>query len=428
MLFENITILDEDLEVRESMYVAVKGDRIEYIGKEKPEGDFGETYDGKGKLLMSAFYNAHAHSPMMMMRGYGENLALSDWLNTRIFPFEDKLYPEAVYYSTLLAMAESFRFGIVSSSDMYYFSEEMARAIIDSGAKSNLSRSITSFAPGSVKNNASYIEAQNLVRDFHGAEDGKILVDASIHAEYTNTIESMIDVADFAKEHEINMHVHISETKSEHEECKQRHGKTPTRLLADLGAFDTNTTAAHCIWVEDEDMDIMAEKGVTVASCPISNLKLASGVCNVPKLMSKGINVAIGTDSVASNNSLNFIEEMKIFALINKERREDPTIITPVETIHAATYAGALAQGRPDCGRLKEGNKADIIVLDIAVPHMRPVHNLATNIVYSASGSDVVLTMCDGKIVYRDGIYLTIDIEKVIAETELACKNILATL
>lgn len=428
MLFENITILDEDIEVREHMYVGVKGDRIAYIGEERPEEDFGETYDGNGKLLMSAFYNAHAHSPMMMMRGYGENLALSEWLNTRIFPFEDKLYPEAVYYSTLLAMAESFRFGIVSSSDMYYFSEEMARAVIDCGAKANLSRSLTSFVPGSIKKDPRFIEAENLVRDFHGAEDGKILVDASIHAEYTNTIDSMRDVADFAKEHEINMHVHVSETRSEHEECKQRHGKTPTRLLADLGAFDTNTTAAHGVWLEDEDMDIMAEKGVTVASCPVSNLKLASGICNVPKLMSKGVNVAIGTDSVASNNSLNFIEEMKVFALLNKERREDPTIITPKETIHAATLAGALAQGRPDCGRLKEGNKADIIVMDISVPHMRPVHNLVTNIVYSASGSDVVLTMCDGKVVYKDGIYLTMDIEKVMAETENACKTILASL
>jgi 5-methylthioadenosine/S-adenosylhomocysteine deaminase len=429
MLFENITILDEELNVRHNMYVGVKDEFIEYIGSERPDDDYGESYDGKGRLLMSAFYNSHAHSPMMMMRGYGENLALSDWLNTKIFPFEDKLYSDAVYYSTLLAMAESIRFGIVSSSDMYYFCEDMARAVIESGAKANISRSITSFEEGSIKNGERYQEAVRLVKNFHGTDDGKILVDASVHAEYTNTETSIREVAQFAKEYGINMHVHISETKSEHEECKERHGgRTPVKLMNDLGVFDTNTTAAHCVWVEDEDMDILADKGVTVASCPVSNLKLASGICNVPKLLKKGINVAIGTDSVASNNSLNFIEEMKFFALLNKAAYSDPTLITPEQTIHAATYAGALAQGRHDCGRLREGNRADLIVLNIELPHMRPVHDLKTNIVYSASGSDVILTMVDGKVLYKDGDFLTIDIEKTIAETEAACRNILSQL
>lgn len=429
MIFENITILDEDIKVKENMYVGIKDEKIEYVGGEKPEEDYGEVYNGRNKLLMPAFYNAHAHSPMMLMRGYGENLALSDWLNTKIFPFEDRLYSEAVYYSTLLAMAESVKFGIVSSSDMYYFCEDMARAVIDSGAKANISRSITSFEPGSVKKDPRYIEAENLVKNFHGADDGKILIDASVHAEYTNTEDSIRDVAEFAKEYGINMHVHISETESEHEECKQRHGgRTPVRLMNDLGVFDTNATAAHCVWLEDEDMNILREKGVTVASCPVSNLKLASGICNVPELLSRNINVAIGTDSVASNNSLNFIEEMKFFALLNKERRKDPKLITPEQTIYAATYAGALAQGRPDCGRIREGSRADLIVLDVSQPHMRPVHSMTTNIVYSASGNDIVLTMADGKVLYKDGDFLTIDIEKTIAETEAACGRILSEL
>jgi 5-methylthioadenosine/S-adenosylhomocysteine deaminase len=312
---------------------------------------------------------------------------------------------------------------------MYYFCEDMARAVIESGAKANISRSITSFEEGSIKNGERYQEAVRLVKNFHGTDDGKILVDASVHAEYTNTETSIREVAQFAKEYGINMHVHISETKSEHEECKERHGgRTPVKLMNDLGVFDTNTTAAHCVWVDDEDMDILADKGVTVASCPVSNLKLASGICNVPKLLKKGINVAIGTDSVASNNSLNFIEEMKFFALLNKAAYSDPTLITPEQTIHAATYAGALAQGRHDCGRLREGNRADLIVLNIELPHMRPVHDLKTNIVYSASGSDVILTMADGKVLYKDGDFLTIDIEKTIAETEAACRNILSQL
>ena len=429
MLFSNITILDENFEIKENRYVGVQGARIVYIGEEAPEQDFGEVYDGKGRLLMNAFYNAHAHSPMMLMRGYGENLALSDWLNTKIFPFEDKLYNDAVYYSTLLAMAESARFGIVSTSDMYYFCEDMVRATIDSGAKANISRSITSFVEGSVKEVDSYKEAVALAENCHGAADGRILIDASIHAEYTNTEDSMRDVAEYASKYGLNMHVHISETKAEHEECMERHGgRTPVKLLNELGAFETRTTAAHCVWITEEDMEIFKEKGVTVASCPVSNLKLASGVADIPALFDHGINVAIGTDSVASNNSLNFIEEMKVFALLNKAKYGDPTLVTPVQTLRAATYAGAVSQGREDCGLLKDGGRADLIVLDISVPYMRPVHDLATNLVYSASGSDVVLTMCDGKILYREGQFLTIDVEKATAEVENACRRILSQL
>ncbi len=429
MLFSDITILDENLELKEHMYVGVEGKTVSFIGPSRPEKDFGKEYDGRGKLLMSAFYNAHAHSPMMLMRGYGENLALSDWLNTRIFPFEDKLYSDAVYYSTLLAMAESARFGIVSTTDMYYFCEDMVRAVVDSGAKANISRSITSFAEGSVKNTDSFKEAVALAEQYHGSAEGRVLIDASIHAEYTNTEQSILDVAEYASDFGLNMHVHISETKEEHEECMQRHeGRTPVQLFSDLGAFDTRSTAAHCVWITEQDMEILAEKGVTVASCPVSNLKLASGIADIPALLNKGINVAIGTDSVASNNSLNFVEEMKFFALLGKVKYMDPTVVTPRQTLIAATRAGALSQGRENGGVLKEGNRADLIVLDLSVPHMRPVHDLLTNIVYSASGSDVLLTMCDGKILYQDGEFRSVDIEKAIAETENACRKILESL
>ena len=428
MLFKNITILDEKNEIKENMYVGVEGKKITYVGENEPQKSYGEEYDGAGKLLMPAFYNAHAHSPMTLMRGYGENLSLQDWLNTRIFPFEDHLDSEAVYNATLLAMAESLRFGIVSSSDMYYFCADMARAVEESGAKANISRAISQFEEGSIKETPRFKEAEKFAKEWHGAADDRILVDASIHAEYTNTLTSMAEVSEYAAKNDIIMHVHISETKQEHEECKKKYGKTPTQLLNELGAFETPTVAAHCIWVEDSDVEIFKEKGVSVATCPVSNLKLASGICNVRKFLENGINVAIGTDSVASNNSLNFIEEMKFFALLGKIKTGDPTVITPDQTIHAATRAGAIAQGRTDAGILAEGMAADLIVIDINQPHMRPVHDLKNNLVYSASGSDIILTMCDGKVLYRDGIFLTIDVEKALAETEKSCARILAQL
>lgn len=429
MLFKEITILNKDFETEENMYVGVNGDTVEYIGKDKPAKDFGQEYDGKNRILMPGFYNAHAHSPMALMRGYGENLVLQDWLNTRIFPFEDKLNSNAVYWGTMLCMAESLRFGIVSSSDMYYFIPDMVQAVADSGAKSNISRSVANPMGMPFHQLPSIKEAEDSIRLYNGYADGRVIMDTSIHAEYTTNEETVRGLAAITKEHNLIMHVHASETKLEHEECKARHGGlTPVQYFNQCGLFDTKALAAHCVWCEGEDFDILKDKNVTVAINPISNLKLASGISNGPKMMKMGINVAIGTDSVSSNNSLNFLEEVKTFATIAKVRADDPTVITPKEALAAATRNGALGQGRVDCGVLQEGFKADLIALRTDVPNMHPIHNLANNVVYAAAGSDIALTMVDGKILYKDGEYTTIDIEKTIFETEKATAEILKQL
>lgn len=428
MLFRNITMLDENFQIQNNMYVGIEQERISYISNEMPEKDFGRIYEGEGKLLMSGFVNTHAHSPMTLMRGYGENLALQDWLNQKIFPFEDKLTKEAVYWGTLLAMAESIRYGIVSTTDMYYFSEDMIRAIEESGTKNNISRSITCFNDSDLWELESAKEMKSIYETWHNAADGRIRVDMSIHAEYTSTPKIVRQMAEYTSSIGTNMHVHLSETKKEHEECKKRHGMTPAAYFERLGLFETPTTAAHCVWLEEEDFDILKEKNVTAASNPVSNMKLASGICNVPKLLEKGINVTLGTDSVASNNSLNFMEEMKCLATGAKVRSGDPTAVTPEQALKAATLAGAKSQGRTDCGCIKEGNRADLIVLDVSGPNMHPVHNMVNNIVYSASGSDVILTVADGKILYEDGQYRTIDIEKTIYEANRATQAILDTL
>lgn len=428
MLIKNITLIDENFQVQENRYVGIDGERITYISKEAPKQDFGRVYDGTGKLLVSGFINTHAHSPMTLMRGYGENLALQDWLNQKIFPFEDKLTGDAVYWGTLLAMAESIRFGIVSTTDMYYFSEDMIKAIEESGTKNNISRSVTCFDDSDLWSLQGAKEMKSIYETYHNAANGRIKVDMSIHAEYTSTPKIVRQMADYTQSIGANMHVHLSETKLEHEECKQRHGLTPAAYFNKLGLFETPTTAAHCVWLEDEDFAILREKGVTAASNPVSNMKLASGVCDVPKLLDFGINVSLGTDSVASNNSLNFIEEMKFFACGAKERMKDPTAVTPTQALRAATLAGAISQGRQDCGAVKEGNKADLVVMDISGPHMHPVHDLINSLVYSASGSDIIMTIADGKVLYENGQYMTIDIEKTIYEANRATKGILAVL
>lgn len=426
MLFKNIAIIDENFDVKENMYVGIREDKISYISSEMPKEDYGESYDGTGKLLMPGFYNAHAHSPMTLMRGYGENFKLLDWLNNKIFPFEDRLTSNAIYWGTTLAMAESLRFGIVSTSDMYFFMDDMYKAIYDAKVKNNLSRSISQFDESDPKELPSFKETERALNSYHNTNKGKIKMDVSLHSEYTTKPWTVEAVSELGKKYNVIMQVHVSESIEEHEGCISRYNMTPVEYLNEHHAFDIPTVAAHCVQVTDHDIEILKEKNVTVASNPISNLKLASGVCNVPKLYKNGINVAIGTDSVASNNSLNFFEEMKTFAISSKMMFKDPTVVTPTEALYSATRAGAIAQGRMDCGLVKEGFKADLIVVDIMKPNMQPIYNLKNNLVYSASGSDVCLTMVDGEVLYKDEEYMTIDIEKTIKELDLARKEILS--
>ena len=427
MLFRNIKILDENFEIRNNMYVATEDDRIAYVGDCMPRGDYGDIRDGEGKLLMPAFHNAHGHAPMSLLRGYAENMKLQDWLYTKIFPFEDKLNCNSVYWGTLLTMAEGMRFGIVSHSDMYYFTEDMVRATLESGCKANISRAIVSIdGSEDFDHYPSVDELKVAAKVFNGAGDGRIKIDASLHAEYTSNETIAAKLADLTKELGLNMQVHVAETKLEAEECKERHdGKSPVKYLADAGIFDTLTTAAHCVWLDDDDYAILRDKHVTVATNPSSNLKLDSGICDVARLLAEDVNVAIGTDSVSSNNNLDFLQEIKTMAMVSKVRADDPTVVTPKQVLYAATKGGAIAQGREDTGLLKQGYKADLIVMRTDVPNMHPVHSMLNNVVYSATGADVVMTMVDGKVLYRDGEYLTIDLGQAIEETEKATQDIL---
>lgn len=426
MLFYDITVLDENFVAKEHQYVLTEGATITYIGDTAPEiTENHERYNGKNKLLMSGFFNLHSHTPMTLMRGYGENLSLNDWLHKKIFPFEDLLTSEDVYYGTLLGIAEMLRFGIVSTSDMYYFCEDMLKAFTESGMKCNLSRGITCFSDISYHDLPGYEENKILLRDYQNACDGRIKIELSIHGEYTNTERTILEISEHAKESGVPLHIHVSETQEEHLGCIQRHnGMTPMEYFNHLGVLDSKVIAAHCVHLSGNDFSIMKEKGVSVASCPVSNLKLASGICDVKSLLAHGINVGLGTDSVASNNSLNMIEEMKFFALLQKVHHNDPAIITPNQAIYAATKAGAIAQSRPDTGALKVGNRADLIVLDMDAPYWKPVHQLTNNLVYSAQGNDICLTMVDGNVLYRDGEYPTIDIEKLKRVQELSQKDV----
>ncbi len=419
MLFSDISILDESYNCQAHRYVAVQGDKIVYVGTEKPDGDFGEVYNGRNKLLMSGLVNAHSHAAMTLLRGYAENLPLDRWLNERVFPFEDKIQDADAYYSTMLAIAEMLRTGTTSFTDMYFFSENVIRAVGESGIKCNFGRAITSFTDCGISEIASFRESEELVRNYHNAFDGRLKIDMSLHAEYTNRRTVIEQFAQVVKAHGLRAHIHLSETEKEHEECKQRHGGlTPTELFYQCGVFDVPTTAAHCVWVTDSDMDILKEKGVTVATNPASNLKLGSGVCNTYALLEKGINTAIGTDSVASNNNLDMFKEMYLCALLPKGFYRRPDIVSERDVLRMATQNGYYAQGRADCGKIAVGNKADVIAVDLDTVHMCPHNDTVNNLVYAAGGEDVKLTMVDGRVLYRDGEYTTFDIERVKREVE----------
>ena len=428
MLFEHIDYLDENFEVQKNAFIGIKDGKIAYIGTEKPQEDFGEVYNGKHGLMMSGFVNAHSHAPMTLLRGYGENLPLDRWLNEKIFPFEDKLTDSAIAASTTLACAEMIRFGTVSFSDMYFFSQTMAKSILDSGIKCNLSRGLTVFSDQDYEQLEAYKDNMDLLKNYQNAGNGRLKIDLCIHGEYTTTPKVVEAVAKHAKSENVNVHIHLSETKKEHEECKQRHGKTPAKYFADLGLFDQPTTAAHCVWVEDEDIELFKKYGVTVACNPVSNMKLASGFAPIPKMLEKGINIALGTDGCASNNNLNIMQDLYLFALLYKGVTGDPTVVTHKQALSTATLNGFKSQGRMDSGKIAVDQKADIIVINTDVPNMYPATDIACNLVYAAQGSDIKLTMVDGKVLYRDGEYLTIDIEKAKAQTQMHTDAILQQL
>ncbi len=377
---------------------------------------------------MPGLVNAHSHASMTLLRGYAENLKLQDWLHQKVFPFEDKMGKEDIYNGALLACAEMIRFGTVSFTDMYFMGEQMAKAVLDAGIKCNFSVGLTCFDERNLSDLPIYKENLFLLENYHNANDGQFKVDLSVHGEYTSNAKIVEQTVDFGRGKNLNMHIHLSETKTEHEQCKARNGKTPAKYFYDLGIFDMPTTAAHCVWLEGEDFEILKEKNVTAACCPNSNLKLGSGFCNVPKLIEKDISVALGTDGAASNNNLNLFEEIKTFSIAYNAAYDDVLTIKPRHGLAAATINGFKAQGRYDCGKIEAGNRADLVVLDTKKPWMQPCHVMQNNLVYSAQGSDVVLSMADGKVLYENGQYLTIDIEKVIYHANRSTQEILKRL
>ena len=408
ILFKNVRTLESGVD--STVNVLVDDKFISYIGKDAPSGK--RVIECNGNLLMPAFYNAHCHSAMTLFRGYGDDLPLQRWLNEKIFPAEDRLNSERVYVGSQLAVAEMIRNGVVSFSDMYFFLDETAKVVEESGIKANLSRSIVSFdesADFSVDTRV--LESLDVYNRWHGKADGRIKIDMSLHAEYSNVEGCFKYVGEIAKELGTGFQVHVSETQSEHDACIERRGMTPIRFLEKCGVLDVPVTAAHCVFVTDDDIAVMAERGVTAAHNPVSNLKLGSGVMPYKKMMKAGVNIALGTDGVASNNQLSILRELQYAALIHKGVDKDAAATNAHDIIKCATVNGAISQGREDCGELKVGKRADLVLLDMDAINTIPTYDLESSVAYSATESNVLMTLSDGNILYDNGSYTTIDEE-----------------
>lgn len=427
-LFKNaLTVtMNQEMKVLENLDVLVENDRIKALGPIKPEEcENTVVIDCTNKILMPGLINGHTHVPMTILRNYADDMNLQTWLFDYIFPAEDKLTDEDVYWGTLLGIMEMLSTGTTCFIDMYFYMNHMAKAVEESGIRAQLSRGMTSNEKGpDFSQNKSLNECIDFYLKWNGAAEGRIMGAFAPHAIYTCSPEYIRAIRDAAEKYGAPIHIHLDETRVEHQDSLKNFGKTPAKHLYDLGVFDLKTIAAHCVWIDDEDIELLREKDVTIAHNPGSNLKLASGIAPIPKAMDAGINIILGTDGASSNNNLDLFEEINLASLIHKGANLDPLLINAGEALKMATVNGGKALGREDLGVIKEGFKADLILIDVDKVHSKPLHNPVSALAYSIKGSDVCLAMVDGRILYENGEFKTIDKEKVLYNIEKICDRI----
>ena len=413
ILFKNCKILlleNGTYGTLNNAYLGINGDVISYIGIEMPDETYDVVKDYSGKLIMPGLYNCHTHSPMVLFRGAGSDKPLHTWLFDYIFPLEAKLTAAQIKAASELAMMEMIESGTVSFTDMYFFPEVTAQVVKDCGIKANLAKHIQ-FAD---QNSNAIKESLEFINSYNGEANGRILADYSIHSLYTCDRNTAREYTALCNEAGGRMHIHLSETDEEYNNCFKENRLTPTQWFAGIGALNEKTTAAHCVILSKKDIDILVQNKVNVVHCPTSNLKLGSGFAPIPELIEEGASVTLGTDGAASNNNLNLFEEMHLAAIIHNGRLKDTTVMDTDTVIKMATVNGAKAQGRDNCGEIKPGYKADCIAIDLEKAHLTTGADSKTLITYSAQGSDVFMTMVDGKILYEAGDYLSIDKDKVL--------------
>lgn len=421
LLLKNIELLDTPN--GEANVIAVEDSKISYIGKDLPDSFAADdVIDGKGMLATAGMVNTHGHVSMTLLRSYADDMALMDWLENKIWPIEAKMNAKDIYWGAMLGIAEMLKSGTTCFADMYCFMDDVARAVAETGIRANLSRGLIGLAPDKDDKLA---ENTQLVKDWQGYDNGRIRITYGPHAPYTCPVEYLQKVIEAAQSNNAEIQMHLCETKGEVENCIKEHGVTPIKLMDQLGMFEQGTIAAHCVYLTEDDMDIMAAKNVRVAHNPQSNLKLASGIAPVASMLEKGICVGLGTDGASSNNNLDMLEECRAAAMLHKTTTLNPLAVPAAQAWDMATVNGAKVLGFDELGRLSVGQQADIVLWNMHKPYWYPRHNKLSLLVYAANSSDADTVIVNGKVVLQNGSMTLFDEEKIYAEANLRAQKLL---
>ena len=388
----------------------VQGERISYVGLPKPSDiKWEREINAEGNLLLPGFKNAHTHSAMVFLRSYADDLPLHEWLNDQVFPMEAKLTEKDIYHLSRLAILEYLTSGMTANFDMYFHPEMIAKASVEMGFR-------TVMVPPVMAWNSSPEEAE---KDYIKLNSGNSLISGILgfHAEYTSTPEMLENIAAAARKHKSPVFAHNSEAASEVQGCIDRTGTTPTAYMERMGLFEHGGGGFHCIYLSDEDIEIMKTRGLWAVTNPASNLKLASGVAPLQRLHNEGIGLAIGTDGAASNNCLDMFREMFLATALQKLTTGDAAAMDARAVLEMATVGGARAMGLNDCDTLTAGKLADVVMIDMHRPNMQPENNIIKNLVYSGSKENVAMTMVNGRILYENkGFNIDVEPEEIYAK------------
>ena len=398
--------------------IAITDDKIVAVG-EVPAGFVADnTINGKDKFAVPGFVNTHTHASMTLLRSYADDLALMDWLNNHIWPVEAKMVEKDIRVGGELAVLEMIKSGTTAFLDMYGpYLESVIDVTAKAGIRGVFSRGPIGFIPGQDK-----VLDENAVmyKNYNDTADGRITVAMGVHAPYTCPPEFCEKAAGLAKDNGMHMHIHMSETQDEINQMQEKYGKRPFKYIEETGLFDVPAIAAHCVWLDDEDFAIMKKHNIAVAHNPASNMKLASGIAPVPRMLKEGITVGLGTDGTSSNNNLDMLEEIRLAAILHKVNELDPLSVPAAEALKMGTETGAKAIWLDDTGVIAPGKKADIVLYDLNRPEWCPRHNLVSLLVYSASSASADTMICNGKVIMEKGKVLTMDEERILHEAQEA--------
>jgi 5-methylthioadenosine/S-adenosylhomocysteine deaminase len=418
IIIKNGTILtlDSKNSIFETGFLCISGDSISKIGTGTPTSVTAEKIiDVRGGLILPGLVNCHTHAAMSLFRGLADDLPLMEWLNNYIFPAERNMDAEFVYTGTLLALAEMILSGTTTFCDMYLFEDQVARAARKAGVRCLVGEVLYDFPSpnyGRVEKGLEYTES--LIQKWE--KDPLVSIAVEPHSLFTCSPELLTASNELALKYKVPLIIHLAETIPEVNEIKEKYGKTPVKYLDSLGLLGPHLIADHCVHIEDADIKTLAVHGVKVVHNPESNMKLASGIAPIPQMLSQGVTVGLGTDGCASNNNLDLFSEMDTAAKLHKVNTLDPTVMDALSVLKIATIHGARVLGLEHVtGSLEVGKKADVIVIDTHKPHLTPMYNAASHLVYAAKGSDVIHSIINGQPVMENRKLLTLDIAEIMA-------------